>query len=66
MVVYDVVTKTLDKELFPQHFIAEENSGIIFIVFLGQEKRLPRKEINRHTYTYAQKHKVSKLVECAI
>ena len=37
---YDVVTKALDTELFPQNIIADLNSGITFIVLFNQEKPL--------------------------
>ena len=40
MIVYGVVTKVLDTELFPQHSIADLNSGIAIIVLLSQEKHL--------------------------
>ena len=37
---YDVVTKALDTELFPQNIIADLNSGITFIALFNQEKPL--------------------------
>ena len=40
MIVYDVATKVLGTELFPQHSIADLNSGITFIVLFSQEKPL--------------------------
>ena len=40
MIVYGVVKKVLDTELFPQDSIADLNSGIAIIVLLSQEKRL--------------------------
>ena len=40
MSVYDVATMVLDTELFPQHNIADLNSGIAFIVLFSQEKPL--------------------------
>ena len=51
MTVYDVATKVLDKELFPQHNIAGLISTITFIVLFSQEKPLQWKEINTHTNT---------------
>ena len=48
MTVYDVATKVLDKELFPQHNIAGLISTITFIVLFSQEKPLQWKEINTH------------------
>ena len=38
MIVYDVATKVLDTDLFPQHTITDMNSGITFIVLFSQEK----------------------------
>ena len=49
MIVYDVATKVLDTELFPQYSISSLISGITFIVLLIQEKPLRWKEINTHT-----------------
>ena len=49
MIVYDVATKVLDTESFPQH-IAGLISGITFIVLFSQEKPLRWKEINTHTH----------------
>ena len=40
VILYDVTTKVLDTELFPQHTIADLNSGITVIVLLSQEKPL--------------------------
>ena len=40
MIVYDVATKVLDKEIFPQGSIAGLISGITFIVLFSQEKPL--------------------------
>ena len=40
MTFYDVTTKVLDTEKFPQHNIADLNSGITFIVLFSQEKPL--------------------------
>ena len=40
MTVYNVTTKVLGIELFPQHNIANLNSGITFIVLFSQEKYL--------------------------
>ena len=45
MTVYDVATKVLDTELFPQLNIAGLISGITFIVLLSQEKPLRWKKI---------------------
>ena len=39
-IVYDVVTKVRDTEIFPQHNIASPISCIIFIVLFSQEKPL--------------------------
>ena len=51
MIVYDVATKVLDTESYPQHNIAGLISDITFIVLFNQEKPLRRKEINTHTHT---------------
>ena len=51
MIVYDMATKVLDTELFPQHSIAGLISGITFIVLFSQEKPLRWKEINTHICT---------------
>ena len=40
MIAYDVATKVLDTEIFPQHTIADLISGITFIVLSSQEKPL--------------------------
>ena len=40
MIVYDVATKVLDTEIFPQHTIADLISRITFIVLFSQEKVL--------------------------
>ena len=45
MIVYDVATKVLNTESFPQHSIAGLISGITFIVLLSQEKPLRWKKI---------------------
>ena len=57
MILYDVTTKVLDTESFPQHNIAGLISGITFIVLFNQEKPLRWKEINTHTHTHThQQH----------
>ena len=40
MTVYDVATKVLDTEIFPQDNITGLISGITFIVLFSQEKPL--------------------------
>ena len=40
MIAYTVETKVFGTEEFPQHNIADLNSGITFIVLLKQEKPL--------------------------
>ena len=40
MIVYNVATKVLDTEIFPQYDIAGLISGITFIVLFSQEKPL--------------------------
>ena len=54
MIFYDMATKVLDTESFPQHIIAGLMSGIIFILLFSQEKPLRLKEINTHTQTHDQ------------
>ena len=56
MIVYDVVTKVLDTESFPQHNIAGLISGITFVLF-SQEKPLRWKEIHTHTQTVIVNYK---------
>ena len=45
MIVYDVAAKVLGTEEFPEHNIAELNSGTTFIVLFNQEKPLQQKGI---------------------
>ena len=45
MIVYDVATKVLNTESFPQHSTAGLISGITFIVLFSQEKPLRWKKI---------------------
>ena len=54
MTVYDMATKALGTEPFPQNSIAGLISGITFIVFFSQEKPLRWKEIHTHTPTHTQ------------
>ena len=49
MIVYDVVTKVLDTESFPQHNNTGLISGIRFVLF-SQEKRLRWKEMITRTH----------------
>ena len=56
MIVFDVATKVLGTEEFPQHNIAELNSGTTLIALFSQEKPLRLKEINTHTHTYTHTH----------
>ena len=51
IIVFDVATKVLGTEEFPQHNIAELNSGTTLIALFSQEKPLRWKEINTHTHT---------------
>ena len=41
MIVYDVATKVIDTEIFPQDYIASLISSITFIVLFSQKKPLP-------------------------
>ena len=57
MIVYDVKTKVLDTEIFPQHTIANLNLWhYIYCFFFSQEKPLRWKEINTHLYTHTHTH----------
>ena len=56
MIVYNVVTKELDTESFPQHTIADLSSGITIIALFSQEKPLRWKETNTHTHTHKHTH----------
>ena len=55
MIAYTVETKVLGTEEFPQHNIADLNSGITFIVLLKEEKPL-RRIGNNHTHTDTPTH----------
>ena len=52
MIVFEVETKVIDTETFPQHTIVDLNSGFTIIVLFSQEKPLRLKEINTHTHIY--------------
>ena len=54
MIVYDVDTKLLDIEEFPQHNISNLNSGITFIALFSQKKplRTVKEKNTRHTHTH--------------
>ena len=56
MIIYDVVTKVLDTESFPQHNIAGLISGNTFVLSLSQEKPLRWEEIYTHAYTCTRAH----------
>ena len=47
IIIYNVATKVLDTELFPQHTIADLNFGITFILS-SHEKPLRWKKIHTH------------------
>ena len=64
MIIYDVATKVLGTEVFPQHNIADLNSGITFIVLLSQEKSLRWKEINTHIHAPALSNKNKYVAYC--
>ena len=49
MIVFEVETKDLDTEIFPQYAIADLNSSITIIVLFSQEKSSWWKEINTRT-----------------
>ena len=49
MIVYNVATRVLGTELFPQYDIAKLNTVITFAVLFSQEKPLRGKEIDTPT-----------------
>ena len=49
MIFYDMATKVVDTESFPQQNIAGDISGITFVLF--SQKPLQQKEINTNTHT---------------
>ena len=49
MIFYDMASKVVDTESFPQQNIAGDISGITFVLF--SQKPLQWKEINTHTHT---------------
>ena len=53
MIVFDREIKVLDTEIFPQHNIADLNSGITFVLF-SLERPLWWKGINTHTHTHTR------------
>ena len=56
MILYDVATTQIDTESFPQHIIADLNSGFTFIVLFSQKKPLRWKEINTQaTHTHKKR-----------
>ena len=64
MIVYDVATKVLVTESFPEHNI-DGLSLALHLLFFSQEKPLRWKEIHTHThthtytYTYTHTHMIS-------
>ena len=56
MIVYDVATKVLDTESFPQH-IAGLISGVTFVLF-SQEKSLWWKGIDTHIHIHENGYKM--------
>ena len=56
MIVYDVTTKELGTESFPQHNITGLISGITFIFLLRQEKPLQCKKTDTHKHTHTYTH----------
>ena len=55
MIVYNVPTKVLDTEIFPQDKIAGLISGITFILSFQSGEAFTVKG-NKHTYTHAHTH----------
>ena len=57
MIVFDPESKVLDTNIFPQHTIADLNSGITFTVLFSQENPLSWNEMKiRTTQTHIHKH----------
>ena len=54
-----MATKVLGTKLFPQHNIADLNSGITIIAWFSQEKPSQWKKINIHTNTHTHTHNTS-------
>ena len=52
IIFYDVATKVLDTEVFPQHNMVDLNSGITLFVLFSLQKPLRWKNINTHTHTH--------------
>ena len=55
MIVYNVVTKVLDTEKFPQHNIAGLIPGITFIALFHSGEAITM-EGNTHTHTHTHTH----------
>ena len=56
MIVFDAESKVLDTNIFPQHTIADLNSGIYCFVQSGESFKLKRNENTHHTNTHIHKH----------
>ena len=52
MIIYDVATKLLEIEVFPQHNIADLSSGITLIVLFLQSEEAFTVKGNKHTHTH--------------
>ena len=67
MFVFDMETKVIDAEIFPQHTIVDLNSGIAFVLF-SQDKPLRWKETHthRHTYTYTNTDTQRNIFACEV
>ena len=55
MIVFDVATKVLDTEIFPQHTIADLNLWHYIHCFVQSEKVFTMKE-NKHTHARTHTH----------
>ena len=55
VIAYDVVTKVLDSEIFPQHTIADLKLWYYIYCFVQSGEAITVKE-NTHTHTHTQTH----------
>ena len=62
MIFSDVATKVLGTELFPEHNIADLNSGITLSVFVQSGEVFTVKG-NKHTHTHTHTCKVQVIVQ---
>ena len=63
MFVFDMETKVIDAEIFPQHTIVDLNSGIAFVLF-SQDKPLRWKETHTQTHIHLHTHRHTEKYIC--